>query len=99
MGLYDWLLFLHVLSAFLAVGALTALWALVLSTRGPKPSDGLEPSTPSTCGTTTTSLATVPDRPTRRVSQSPSRALQAACLHRAKFAARGARVLRARTAL
>ncbi len=35
MDLYDWLLFLHVLSAFLAVGALTALWALVLSTGGP----------------------------------------------------------------
>ncbi|MDX6440114.1 MAG: putative integral rane protein [Gaiellaceae bacterium] len=38
MDLYDWLLFLHVLSAFLAVGALTALWALVLSTRGATPS-------------------------------------------------------------
>ena len=34
MDLYDWLLFLHVLSAFLAVGSLTALWALVLSSRG-----------------------------------------------------------------
>jgi uncharacterized membrane protein len=33
MDLYDWLLFLHVLSAFLAVGALTALWALILGTR------------------------------------------------------------------
>jgi uncharacterized membrane protein len=33
VDLYDWLLFLHVLSAFLAVGALTALWALVLSSR------------------------------------------------------------------
>ena len=33
MDLYDWLLFLHVLSAFLVVGALTALWALVLGTR------------------------------------------------------------------
>ena len=33
MDLYDWVLFLHVLSAFLAAGALTALWALVLSTR------------------------------------------------------------------
>jgi hypothetical protein len=32
VSLYDWLLFLHVLSAFLAVGALTALWALVLAT-------------------------------------------------------------------
>lgn len=37
MDLYDWLLFLHVLSAFLAVGALTALWALVLATRGGTP--------------------------------------------------------------
>jgi uncharacterized membrane protein len=34
VDLYDWLLFLHVLGAFLAVGALTALWALILSTRG-----------------------------------------------------------------
>jgi uncharacterized membrane protein len=33
VDLYDWLLFLHVLSAFLVVGALTALWALVLGTR------------------------------------------------------------------
>ena len=33
MDLYDWLLFLHVLSAFLAIGALTALWALMLGTR------------------------------------------------------------------
>jgi hypothetical protein len=30
---YDWLLFLHVLSAFVLVGALTAFWALVLATR------------------------------------------------------------------
>ena len=37
MDLYDWLLFLHVLSAALAVGALTALWALVLSSRGAVP--------------------------------------------------------------
>jgi hypothetical protein len=37
VDLTDWLLFLHVLSAFLAVGALTALWALVLSTRGATP--------------------------------------------------------------
>ena len=37
VGRYDWLLFLHVLSAFLAVGALTALWALILGTRGPAP--------------------------------------------------------------
>lgn len=34
MELYDTLLFLHVLSAFLAAGALTALWGLVLGTRG-----------------------------------------------------------------
>lgn len=33
MDLYDWLLFLHVLSAFLAVGAMTALWGLILGTR------------------------------------------------------------------
>ena len=33
MSLYDWLLFLHVLSAFLVVGGLTALWSLVLVTR------------------------------------------------------------------
>jgi uncharacterized membrane protein len=33
VDLYDWLLFLHVLSAFLAVGALTALWGLILGTR------------------------------------------------------------------
>ena len=37
MDLYDWLLFLHVLGAFLAVGALTALWALILSSRGAAP--------------------------------------------------------------
>ena len=33
MDLYETLLFLHVLSAGLAVGALTALWAFVLATR------------------------------------------------------------------
>ena len=33
MSLYDWLLFLHVLSAFLVVGGLTALWGLLLATR------------------------------------------------------------------
>ena len=33
MSLSDWLIFLHVLSAFLVVGGLTALWALVLATR------------------------------------------------------------------
>ena len=37
MDLYDWLLLLHVLSAFVAVGALTALWALVLGMREPAP--------------------------------------------------------------
>ena len=37
MDLYDWLLFLHVLGAFFAVGALTALWALILGTRGTAP--------------------------------------------------------------
>jgi uncharacterized membrane protein len=37
VDLYDWLLFLHVLGAFLAVGALTALWALILGTREPQP--------------------------------------------------------------
>jgi hypothetical protein len=37
VDLFDWLLFLHVLSAFLAVGSLTALWALVLSSRGAEP--------------------------------------------------------------
>ena len=37
MGLYDWLLFLHVLSAFVVIGALVALWALVLGTRSAAP--------------------------------------------------------------
>jgi uncharacterized membrane protein len=37
MDLYDWLLFLHVLGAFLTVGALTALWGLVLGTRTAMP--------------------------------------------------------------
>ncbi|MDQ3067451.1 MAG: hypothetical protein M3R12_09930 [Actinomycetota bacterium] len=37
MDLYDWLLFLHVLSTFVLVGALTALWALVLATSGAAP--------------------------------------------------------------
>jgi hypothetical protein len=37
VDLYDWLLFLHVLSAFVVVGALAALWALVLATRPPTP--------------------------------------------------------------
>jgi hypothetical protein len=33
VSLYDWLLFLHVLSAFLVVGSLVALWGLVVGTR------------------------------------------------------------------
>ena len=37
MDLYDWLLFLHVLSTFLVVGSLTALWALVLATKPAAP--------------------------------------------------------------
>jgi hypothetical protein len=37
VDLSDWLLFLHVLGAFVAVGALTALWGLILGTRGTAP--------------------------------------------------------------
>jgi hypothetical protein len=37
VDLYDWLLFLHVLSAFVAVSAMTVLWGLVLGTREPAP--------------------------------------------------------------
>jgi len=37
VSLYDWLLFLHVLSAFLVVAGLTALWALVIATRPSAP--------------------------------------------------------------
>ncbi|MEJ7792630.1 MAG: hypothetical protein WKF65_11735 [Gaiellaceae bacterium] len=37
MDLYDTLLFLHVLSTFVVVGALTALWALVIGTRTATP--------------------------------------------------------------
>jgi len=37
VSLYDWLLFLHVLSAFFVVGALTALWGLVVATRPSAP--------------------------------------------------------------
>ena len=33
MTRYDWLIFLHVLGAFATIGALTALWALVLGSR------------------------------------------------------------------
>ena len=35
--MYDWLLFLHVLSAFILVGTFAALWALVLATRPAAP--------------------------------------------------------------
>jgi hypothetical protein len=35
--LYDWLLFLHILGAFVAVGSLTALWSLALATRPSAP--------------------------------------------------------------
>jgi len=37
VDLHEWLLFLHVLGAFVAVGALTALWGLILGTRGTAP--------------------------------------------------------------
>jgi uncharacterized membrane protein len=37
VDLFDWLLFLHVLSAFLVVAALTALWCLVVATRASAP--------------------------------------------------------------
>jgi hypothetical protein len=37
MELYDWLLFLHVLAAFVSIAAMTVLWGLVLGTRGPEP--------------------------------------------------------------
>jgi uncharacterized membrane protein len=37
MSFYDWLLFLHVLSAFALVGAITAFWALVLATKPSTP--------------------------------------------------------------
>jgi hypothetical protein len=33
VDLYDWLLFLHVLSAALVIGALASLWALIVGTR------------------------------------------------------------------
>ena len=35
--MYDWLLFLHVLSAFLLVGAMTFFWALLIATRPSAP--------------------------------------------------------------
>lgn len=47
MDLYDWLLFLHVLGAFLAVGAMTALWGLILGTRKGGP---LDPASAMTYG-------------------------------------------------
>jgi hypothetical protein len=37
VSLYDWLLFLHLVSAFVLVGSLTALWTLVLATRPAAP--------------------------------------------------------------
>jgi hypothetical protein len=37
VALYDWLLFVHVLSAFILVGSLAALWALILATRPAAP--------------------------------------------------------------
>ena len=37
MSLFDWLLFIHLLSAVILVGAFTALWALVIATRPAAP--------------------------------------------------------------
>jgi uncharacterized membrane protein len=37
VSLYDWLLFLHVLSAAILVGSLASLWALVFATRPAAP--------------------------------------------------------------
>jgi uncharacterized membrane protein len=37
VDLYDWLLFLHVLSAFVAIGAMTVLWGLAAGTAGATP--------------------------------------------------------------
>jgi hypothetical protein len=48
MDLYDWLLFLHVLFAFVGVAALTVLWGLVAGTRGPEP--GIDGATAATMG-------------------------------------------------
>jgi uncharacterized membrane protein len=48
VDLYDWLLFLHVLSAFVAVGAMTVLWGIVLGTRAPAPS--IDPGAAMTIG-------------------------------------------------
>lgn len=42
MSLYEWLLFLHVLSAFVLVAALVALWVLVFATRPAAPALGGE---------------------------------------------------------
>ena len=40
--MYEWVLFLHVLSGFVLVGALTALWALVVGTRPAAPLVGAD---------------------------------------------------------
>jgi hypothetical protein len=48
VDLYDWLLFLHVLAAFVTVGAMTVLWGLVAGTRAPEPA--LAGTTPGTLG-------------------------------------------------
>jgi uncharacterized membrane protein len=45
LSLFDWLLFLHVLSAFVVVASLTALWALVVATRPASPVLGPEEAT------------------------------------------------------
>jgi hypothetical protein len=48
MDLYDWLLFLHVFSAFAGVAALVVLWGLVAGTRGSDPA--IDGSTASALG-------------------------------------------------
>ena len=48
MDLYDWLLFLHVLSAFAGVAAMVVLWAVVLGTRGSAPA--MDPPTAMSLG-------------------------------------------------
>ncbi len=40
--MYDWVLFLHLLSGFVLAGSLTALWVLVLATRPAAPVVGPE---------------------------------------------------------
>jgi uncharacterized membrane protein len=42
VSLYDWLIFLHVLSAVILLGSLAALWALVAATRPAGPILGAE---------------------------------------------------------